>query len=147
MQSTHATDEVIEYGKTYTRGEFLPFYVPRAEMPQVDDNYLTNLIEAAENSNHLGCEMDAVPPHSLKFHQRIDVNKAETMDLRVKMKPIIVSNDGFVLDGNHRLWRHLHDNDPYILVIRLNMPFNKAIPWLLALPFVWEIKNHPQEEN
>lgn len=134
--------EVIE--GHYKGGEFLPFYVPRPLMPQVDEaDYPRFIADAVHDARKLVIE--AVPVSSLHAHQRIDHFRAKLMPAAVKMKPVIVSADNFIVDGNHRWWAHVYQRDPLILTVRLDLPFDEAIEWALARPYVYRISNHPEE--
>lgn len=120
------------------KGEFLPFYIPRDRMPQIDEAYYPRLIAEA-TSKGPGVIFDTVDPRTLRAHQRVDHAKAKSMPERTRIKPIIVSSDGYVIDGNHRWWANVHGNHDWINVIRLDMPFDPALIWLLRKPYVYEI--------
>lgn len=134
----HAHNAEEMFGKHYKAGEFLPFYVPRSQMPQIDEKDLPTLIASTITSGK-GVNMDVVNVSLLKAHQRIDHTKAKEMIEKVKLKPILVSADDYVLDGNHRWWAHVHEGDKFINVIRIEMNFDEAIPYLLEQPFTYEI--------
>lgn len=139
MINQHATRAVTEYGKTFRPGEFLPFYVPRADMPQIDEVDQIKLIVDACTACPTP-EIVVVNTASLRAHQRIDHNRAINMAPDVKLKPIIISRDGYVLDGNHRWFAAAHDGQEMVVAIRLPMDFEQAIPWLLSLPYTYTIQ-------
>jgi hypothetical protein len=131
-------------------GEFLPFYIPRPKMPQVDDQYYPWFVSLAfkgEDYNGPGCNFEVVPVNSLRAHQRINKRRADTMPADLKLKPIIVSSDGYIVDGNHRWWAHVHGKDEWINVIRLDLSFDNALDWTRSLPFVYEITPSTAERN
>ena len=115
------------------------FYEPRADMPQVDLCYYPRLIADAMGKGKCGITFDTVRPHTLHRHQRVDHNKALAMPEATRIKPILVSADGYVLDGNHRLFANEQAHAQWINVIRLGIPFERAITWLKLRPYVYEI--------
>lgn len=125
------------FGRHYKAGEFLPFYVPRPSMPQVDEKDLPRLVADAMGGPRV--EFDVAKVCKLRAHQRINHHIAKAMDPRVKLKPVIVSSDGYIVDGNHRWWSHVHAGDEWINVIRLGLSFDIAIRWVLARPYAYRI--------
>lgn len=126
-------------GDEYKGGEFLPFYVPRPVMPQVDECDLTALIEFV---TFRGCETKEgkTDPDELHFHQRVDFDKCKKMKKETLKKPVLISLDMFVLDGNHRTMEHklLGTEVPYIMLCK---PFEEAIGLLMAFPGTYEYCN------
>lgn len=136
---------VDEYGKHYKGGEFLPFYIPRAEMPQIPiEAYPLLVRDAFPIGIHFAVEHVA----DLRAHQRIDHAVAMKVchDPKELLMPIIVSADGFVLDGNHRWWSHVHGDHPYIATMNIHLPFEDAIDWLLDLPYSERLRPPAPEE-
>lgn len=137
-----------EFGKHYTPGEFLPFYVPRAYMPQVDERYTVKML--VDSSLVFGREQPLakiMDPRTLRAHQRIDHARAAAMTDAVRAKPIIVSADGYVVDGNHRWWAHVKAGSTAIAVFELQQSFEDAINWLNTLPYVYQITPTTRERN
>lgn len=134
-----------EYGKTYRGGEFLPFYVPRPDMPQIDEKYQPQFV--ADAFDKIGVTFESAPVSALRAHQRINHAIAKAMTPQVKMKPVIVSWDGYIVDGNHRWWAHVHAGDEFINVIRVGLPFEQAIEWALKLPYVYRIQPDRPNRN
>lgn len=134
----HADRDVEMFGKHYSKGEFLPFYIPRAEMPQVDEADLPILVHKAVVKS-VEPTFEVVSPKSLHAHQHVDIDLARKMPIEVKLKPLIASLDGYIVDGNHRWWANVHDGNQAVNIIRLGLSFEKAIDWLLTLPFVYKI--------
>lgn len=151
IDQKRATGAMVEYGRRYSAGEFLPFYVPRDRMPQVDEEFYPQLVsDAHAMMRGPGCEFDVVPVQSLRAHQRIDHFRAKCMKPDVALKPILVSQDGFILDGNHRWWEHVHNKSAWIAVIQLHLDFEPALDWLRKQFYVYEVApNTPatQETN
>lgn len=125
---------LTEYGHTYRGGEFLPFYVPREDMPQIPMEAYPLLVRDAFP---IGIHFGVTDTHQLRAHQRVD----HTLALKVAadphelLIPVIVSADGYVLDGNHRWWAHVHGDMPAIATINIHLPFDAAIDWLMSLPY------------
>lgn len=138
VPARHAQAAVDEYGKHYKAGEFLPFYVPRQFMPQVDTSCYPQLVASALEHGP-GCTFDVVPVSSLRAHQRINHLRAASLDERVLLKPLVVSRDGYIVDGNHRWWGHVYQHLPMVPVIRLNLDFDDAVAWALEQPGVYTI--------
>lgn len=121
------------------------FYVPRAEMPQVDEMYYPRLITEATTKGP-GVVFDTVHPATLRAHQKVNHERAKAMPENGRIKPLIVSADGFVVDGNHRWWAAVHGGHEWVNVIRLGMNFDPALVWLLRKPYVYTI-NHTTPER
>lgn len=129
----------------YAGGRFVPFYVPRPLMPQVDEQFYPQLI--ADAKDYSGVALDVVKIDSVFPHQHIDKLRADHMDMRLRMKPILVSRDSYVLDGNHRWWANVHKGAPWISIIRIGLEFDPAIAWLRDRPYVYEITPNTPERN
>ena len=100
-------------------------YVPRPFMPQVDEADQQALIEWL---TFKGVEVTqvTVQPDRLQFAQHVDFNKVEAMSDDVYAKPIWVSRDGFVLDGNHRATAHKLRGDA-VEALQVELDFEEAI--------------------
>lgn len=118
-------------------GHWLPFYVPREQMPQVDEMYYPRFIVDAYKGP--GVVFDTVSPSTLRAHQHVDHVRAKAMPENGRIKPLIVSADSYIIDGNHRWWASVHGNHDWVNVIRLGMNFDPAIVWLRRKPYVYEI--------
>lgn len=124
----------------------MSYYIPRDEMPQIDESDLPHLVAAAFDAGHTPC-FQAVHPAALHAHQRVNHARAQAMPAEVKMKPALISADDYVLDGNHRWWAHVHAGDPLMNVIRIGLPFDEAIAWLFQQPFTYKITHATPERN
>lgn len=119
--------------------------IPRAQMPQVDEKDLPALVVKAFQSGHRPT-FEVVMPHKLHSHQRVNHARALGMPETVKRKPVLVSADGFILDGNHRWYANRETHTP-LNVIRVDLEFNNALPWLFSLPFVYTLTPATPERN
>lgn len=122
------------------------FYIPRAEMPQIDEADLPHLVATAFDAGHAPA-FQAVAPASLHAHQRVNHALALSMSDEVKLKPALVSADGYVLDGNHRWWAHVHAGDQLMNVIRIGLPFDDALAWLFEQPYSYRITPTTPQRN
>lgn len=146
MIPEHVPHAMELFGKRYAAGQFRPFYVPREYMPQVDAQFLPQLIHEAVADGYK-VAIRTKPPEMLRAHQRIDHARALSMAPDVRMKPILISVDGYVLDGNHRWWSHVHEGSPFLSAIDLGVPFDEGIAYLLARPYTYTIQPDTPERN
>lgn len=125
-------------GKTYRRGQFLPFYVPRAVMPQIDEADEPDFIAFAESRGAV-IVREVVHPGQLLSHQRVEISHAMNMNPEVLAKPALVSKEGYVLDGNHRWYAHkLQGTD--MNVIRVMLEFEAAIELMFEFPKTYDLE-------
>lgn len=116
-------------------------WIPRDHMPQVDEADLPQLVALAYVAGLSPC-FDVVSPNALRAHQRADHKRAATIPPMLLRKPLLVSVDGYVLDGNHRRMGNMMHKQP-CNVIRIGLPFDKAIAWLFTLPFTYKLTKAP----
>lgn len=113
-------------------GEFEPFYVPRPAMPQIDEADYPALFDFADAQGvHWGRVI--LPPQIIHPHQRVNVDKARHMDDATLAKPILVSVEPNVLDGNHRWYAHKERNTP-VPCVQFALPFEDAVKFLFSFP-------------
>jgi hypothetical protein len=105
-------------------------YIPRRLMPQVDGADLTALMEWLAWKG-IGVTSVTVQPSQLQFRQKVDYDKARTMPAAEYIKPVLISDDGVVLDGNHRAEAHIMRNEPEHC-LKLSLPFQQAIGALFS---------------
>jgi hypothetical protein len=94
-------------------------------MPQIDDKAYPAL-RLWLTDNAITFYQETVAPSELKPHQRIDVDKAIHIPPSVLAIPLLVSSDGYILDGNHRWYAHEQAN-AVCKIIRIGLPFDDAI--------------------
>ncbi len=137
FRATHHGDKGVD-DKERKAGQFQPFYVPRAKMPQVQK--LKKFKEFAKEKG-VKTTKDCVHPDKLKFHQRVDTKNLDTHinhktpEKREKWlnKKVLVSKDNYILDGNTRTAAHKHLGTP-VPVRRVHLPFKKAMKLLFKYP-------------
>lgn len=121
-------------GRPYAGGEFMPHYVPRPIMPQVDEADMPALIEFLK-AKGIVIREDEFDPHACKTEQRVDLAKVKglTADNPIMLKPILVSMEPTVLDGNHRLAAHKIFGTK-VKAIVLELAFEAAIAAIFEFP-------------
>lgn len=120
-----------------TNGEFERFYVPRPLMPQVARHDYPALFDFAKQHQVDVLERKLLPC-DVHPHQRIDHVKAEQLDMDKLTKPILISNDAFILDGNHRWWE-LNHLGMLVSAYSFGLPFDAAIKFLFSFPLTTTI--------
>jgi len=120
--------------KDYRGGEFLPKYIPRPIMPQIDAKDLHALLHFLR-AHKIGVKFAKVPASRFHHEQRTDALKVAAIAGQPQLlkKPILASRDGGVLDGNHRLDAHVATGTPVPAFI-IDLPFEQAIAALFAFP-------------
>lgn len=121
-------------GRFYVGGEFMPFYVPREVMPQVNEDDYPGLLQFATTEGVQFTEL-LIPCEQLRPHQLVSMDRVRSaaIDPMVLRKQCLVSADRFVLDGNHRYWAHHLTGTP-VPAIKFALPFPAAIKFLFAFP-------------
>lgn len=128
----------------YKGGEFMPFYIPRGVMPQVDEKDLNELFDFLE-TNGIKVVDGIMLPSFIRPHQRIDHDKARHMDEATLKKPALISEDRFIIDGNHRWWEHKELGSP-LATFSIMLPFEKAVAAVFLFPKTYyyaDGKAHP----
>ncbi len=127
----------------YRGGQFAPFYVPRPIMPQVDEDQYKSLqtFGAFKGVPIHRISVDARHCHA---HQRVDHFHASMMPEEVRAKPILLSSDLYVLDGNHRWYAHVHTEDYQMAAYMIDKPFEEAIAFLFDFPGTYELATHAE---
>jgi hypothetical protein len=130
------------FGRAYRGGQFLPFYVPRPVMPQIDEEFYPEFIEFAA-ARDVEVIVRYLPPKLLKAHQRIDRFKAARMPVEVASKTVFISVDHFILDGNHR-WMYHRLHRSLVPCFEIKLPFNEAIALMFAFPKTYTLETHDE---
>lgn len=127
--------------KIHLKEKIIPFSaysLPRSQMPQIKNiehfvNYAEHLgievetiISTVQNYNPTQFEYDKWKVNNIKMDWRKDPESISST------KPILVSNDNFVLDGHHRYFAAAQ-TDVSIPVVKLYLPINKLLK--LALEY------------
>lgn len=127
-------------GRFYPGGELMPFYVPRPVMPQIEEeDYADFLAFAMSRGVHV--RRTKVSPCLLHPHQRLDKFHAASLPPEVQAKPIFVSIDNYILDGNHRWMMHMKFHME-VEIIQLSQPFEEAIALMFSFPKTYALENY-----
>jgi hypothetical protein len=139
VRAPHGGEEGLN-GRWYKGGEILPFYVPRPIMPQIDEQDFDEFIAFAK-SRGADVRLTTFDPLDLHAHQRIDPIKLARMPDSVRAKPIFVSLDLYILDGNHRWAMHLMTHSQDVPALQLNLRFADAIQLMFNFPKTYALEN------
>lgn len=110
--------------------------IPRSKMPQIDEKDLLELLVFLGERN-VGFSAGVIDPLECHAHQSINVEKAKGIPGWVLAKPSLISIDGWIIDGDHRWYRHCIDKTkmPYI---RIGAPFAEALNHIFNFPKTYE---------
>lgn len=110
--------------------------IPRDMMPQIDaDRYDALFAWLAEQN--VSVRFWYLAPEALSMRQDVDFTKVHALSNETLDKPILISNDLFVLDGNHRAAGHKLARSN-IAAICIDLPFADAVELLLQFPDAYE---------
>ena len=113
-------------------------FIDQANMPQIHEHSYADMFVFL-GAKGLTFEAGYIDSSLLKLHQEVDVAVAMALPPEKLVKPILISKDNFVLDGDHRGYRHFVDKTqaPFI---RINALFYEALGLLLAFPETYKLK-------
>jgi len=113
--------------------------VARSKMPQIADCDIPSLL-AYLGEMEISFSAGLIDPHVVKSHQAIDETKARNMPAKWLRTPILISKEPFVIDGNHRWWRHIIDGTETTF-IRFEEDFQRLISLIEDFPLTTEDKS------
>lgn len=142
LHAEHGGEE--RFGHRYQGGQFMPFYVPRPVMPQIDEEYYPDFIAFA-NERGVDVLVRYLEPEKVHAHQRIDKIHAARMPPEVRLKTIFVSKDWYILDGNHRWALHYAEHSK-VECFQISLPFEQAIELMFAFPKTYALA-YAEERN
>lgn len=119
-------------GARDAKGRFQPFYIPRGIMPQVDEADYPELFTFLHGRG-ISIDRGLRHPWELHFHQHVDMAHVRAMPPEVEGKPVLISQDGYVVDGNHRTAAHMKDGR-LVEVIVIRADFHVAVDAVRAFP-------------
>ena len=111
--------------------------IDRSHMPQVDEKLYPNLLVFL-GQRGLTFTAGLISPTLLKLHQEVDPEKAKAIPDIYLSKPILSAWDDFVLDGDHRSYRHFL-NGTQVPFIRVEAEFYTALKAVLAFPGTYKV--------
>lgn len=103
----------------------------RSQMPQVDHSDLPEAFSIL-TSNGIGVSAKEVIPSSLKHSQsKVNIKKIQNIvkDIKSgkKMPPIVISNDGHIVDGHHRQLAYKALGNKPMKAVMIDLPRDQAI--------------------
>ncbi len=123
IRAHHGLNEAFNIGLTFAR----------KEMPQIDAS--TSFIKYLRD-NEIDSKRTKVDPNDFRSSQmEFDRNKVESLKMNPSRNPIIVSNDGHILDGHHR-WLADQEEGRKCDALVCNLPI---------LDLLYRAKNHSQQ--
>lgn len=112
----------------------------RSSMPQVRKTDWDELLDYARSQTTVTRE-DAVDPHSLHAVQsEWSQDRVDGIPMEKLQYPILVSRDGYVLDGNHR-WIKAGQEEVTIPVLRLGLDRDDALELVRSFPKAEYVEN------
>lgn len=132
---------IVRWGRFYPGGQYTPFFAPRHLMPQIDGDQYEQFMSYAEGK----VIQHTIRPQEIVPHQRIEITRALTLTQEQIEKPIIISQDNFIVDGHHRWYWHNQNNDGQMNVIRLKLNFMEAIAFAFAFPPTYCLRDRHQQ--
>lgn len=126
--------------------------IPRDAMPQVDNADLAELIVYLTDKCGVGVSLRSLPTGWLKIQQCDTVFDPDRLrsPARVAMllqKPLLVSLDLTVVDGNHRLLLHRFHGTPEVPCYQIGCSFEKSREYIAAFPRAYRFGDGPQPER
>lgn len=107
--------------------------IARGIMPQVDESDLPELIRFLKGRG-VKVETTCLNPRIVRGKQKVDRTKVRAMPAALLSKPILVSSDLLVIDGNHRwmagVWRKAAAMNAYFV----SLPFKEALEAIFEFP-------------
>jgi hypothetical protein len=106
--------------------------IRRIEMPQVDEKeYVPLMVFLGERGIRFSA--GRIDPRRCRSHQPIDEDRAMKIPEEVLGKAILVSSGNFIIDGNHRWYRHYIERS-FAPFVRIERDFFDALSCILDFP-------------
>lgn len=120
--------------------------IPRDKMPQVDMEQLASLVLRLVKFD-VSVDETVIPLSWLQAKQCPDeFRPARWLEGALK-KPLLVSQDLFILDGHHRYARLKQEGIEQCRCFVIGKPFHEAVPLLESLPEVYELGDGNQHKR
>lgn len=111
--------------------------IDRNKMPQVDDKLYPDLFVFLGEQG-MTFSAGIINPTLLKLHQEVDIQKAMNIPDHILGKPLLIAQNEFVLDGDHRAYRHFV-NKTKAPFIRIEAEFYAAYNAIMKFPGTFEV--------
>lgn len=115
--------------------------IPRHEMPQIESKNVNDFVKFLKG-NGVRVKSKKIPVRSVKMAQR-EINGDKVRDLMGAEisnlnKPVIISNDNYILDGHHRVVAILNLDDSYRLdTVFIDLPIEELLKMTKEYPKVF----------
>lgn len=109
---------------------FSAYVLPRSQMPQIKniDHFTNYLNQLGINFDKTSGTVTSFKPTQFEYDKwkvnNIKMDWRKEPDSILNSKPILVSNDDFILDGHHRYFAALQSSKT-IPIIQIDLPINK----------------------
>jgi hypothetical protein len=131
--------EVGLNGVTYKPGEYMPFYIPRIDMPQIPDDCHDEFMTFMGTSGIDHITVTTSPEYFFN-HQRVHLDPAKVKQISPESMdvPIFASDDQFIIDGNHRWALHRHFKRPLSAIV-FQAPFLTCMDTIFKFNKVYRV--------
>lgn len=124
----------------------------RDAMPQVDAADLADLIVYLTDKCGVGVSLRSLRTDWLKIQQCDTIFdparlNSPTRVAKLLKKPILVSLDLYVVDGNHRLLMHKFHGTPEVTCYQIATDFDHACKLVATFPKAYRLGDGPQPER
>jgi len=135
VEAADAGTEMVDFPE-----EFESLGIPRSEMPQIQGSNRAAMVQflrkrGADSSLVQPVARDLKPSQSNYHRGKVDAMRQAIRDGDLKGGAILISGDGYVLDGHHR-WLAQLEEDPQSAVpaYRVELPAPRALMMLHRMP-------------
>lgn len=105
----------------------------RGIMPQVDNEDIPALLGFLRE-NGVSVTSGCLAPRELRGRQKVIRSKVHAMPLEATEKPVLVSSDHLVIDGNHRWMKSVVSRLECMKVFQIGLPFTEALKAIFKFP-------------
>jgi hypothetical protein len=110
--------------------------IDRSKMPQIHQDIIPDLLVFLSQRN-IQFAAGIIDPQLIRLHQEVDIAKAMAIPVEYLIHPILLADDEFVLDGDHRAYRHWV-NKTMVSFIKVRTPFVTA--YQVVMEFTQTVK-------
>lgn len=107
--------------------------IARGVMPQIDAADLLALRDFLEDAG-VTVEDVVLEPRAIRGRQKVDRAKVRGIPDAALDKPLLVSREPLILDGNHRWLAAVYRKRASVDAWRLVLPFNEALQAIFKFP-------------